>query len=352
MVSPTRTTSAMPALLPHRQSLPGASLTPQSRVVPIHFDVCALPPHRRLLAWRERLGQIIDVVPSRAQLELLFRASIDRYDIGELLFGDCYTDQITLDRSIARISQDNARSIVFHVFLEGGPESVVAHSARRQGTPCEVGILAVDLDQPLHVQRRACRHITLFVPGELLQEVFADPGALHGRVLAPQKPAVRLIVARIAALARKIRHMSSDDAHRNLCEVVHLIAAAFGEEAGLIGSKRAIARAAMFEDVRRFIRANLADCELSPEHVLKSLGLPRPTVYRMFQHEGGLGAYIRHRRLQAAAKDLIRFPWIPVKDVGYSLGFNSASDFTRAFRRAYDMAPHEVRLSKGGDLGK
>jgi AraC-like DNA-binding protein len=352
MVSPTRTTSAMSALLPHRQSLPGASLAPQSHVVPIHFDVCALPPHRRLLAWRERLGQIIDVVPPRAQPELHFRASIDRYDIGEFLFGDCYTDQITLDRSIARISQDNARSIVFHIFLEGGPESVVAHSARRQGRPCEVGILAVDLDQPLHVQRRACRHITLFVPGELLQEAFADPGALHGRVLAPQKPAVRLIVGRIAALAENIRHMSSDDARRNLCDVVHLIAAAFGEEAGLIGSKRAIARAAMFEDVRRFIRANLADCELSPEHVLESLGLPRQTVYRMFQHEGGLGAYIRHRRLQAAAKDLIRFPWIPVKDVGYSLGFNSASDFTRAFRRAYDMAPHEVRLSKGGDLGK
>lgn len=139
----------------------------------------------------------------------------------------------------------------------------------------------------MHVLRRACRHITLFVPGELLQEVFADPGALHGRVLAPQNPAVRLIVERIAALAGNIRHMSSDDAHRSLCDVVHLIAAAFGEEAGLSGSKRAIARAVMFEDVRRFVRANLADCELSPEHMPESLGLPRPTVYRLFQYEGG-----------------------------------------------------------------
>ncbi|WP_160172566.1 hypothetical protein [Caballeronia sordidicola] len=40
------------------------------------------------------------------------------------------------------------------------------------------------------------------------------------------------------------------------------------------GSKRAIARAVMFEDVRRFVRDNLADCELSPEHVLESLGFP------------------------------------------------------------------------------
>jgi AraC-like DNA-binding protein len=62
------------------------------------------------------------------------------------------------------------------------------------------------------------------------------------------------------------------------------------------------------------------------------------------QHEGGLGAYIRHLRLRAAVNDLARFPDIPVKDIGYSVGFNSASDFTRAFRRAYDMTPHEIRL--------
>jgi AraC-like DNA-binding protein len=342
----------MPALMPHRQSSPDASPATQSRIVHTHFDVCAQPPHQQLLAWRERLGQVIDVVPSLAQLELPFRASIDRYDIGEFLFGDCYTDQITLDRSIARISQDNACSIVFHLFLEGSAESVVAHSAKRQGTPCEVGILAVDLDQPVHVLRRGCRHVTLFVPGKLLQEVFADPGALHGRVLAPQKPAVRLIVQRVAAFAGNIRHMSSDDAHRSLCAIVHLIAAAFGEEAGLSGSKRAIARAVMFDDERRFIRANLEDCELTPEHVIHSLGFPRSTIFRLFQHEGGLGAYMRHLRLRAAANDLVRFPSIPVKDIAYSVGFKSASDFARAFRRAYDVTPQEVRLNTGLHSGK
>jgi AraC-like DNA-binding protein len=317
--------------MPHHRSLSDASPTTQNRIVPTHFDVCAQPQHQQLLAWRDRLGQVIDVVPSLAQLELPFRASIDRYDIGEFLFGDCYTDQITLNRSIARISQDNARSIVFHVFLGGSAESVVAHSAKRQGTPCEVGILAVDLDQPVRVLRRACRHVTLFAPAKLLQEVFADPGALHGRVLAPQKPAVRLIVERVAALAENIRHMPSDDAHRSLGSVVHLIAAAFGKEAGLSGSQHAIARAVMFDDARRFVRENLENCDLSPQFLLESLGLSRPTVYRLFQHVGGLDAYIRHLRLRAAANDLVQFPRIPVKDIAYSLGFKSASDFTRSF---------------------
>jgi hypothetical protein len=79
-----------------------ASPATQNCIVHTHFDVCAQPPHQQLLAWRERLGQIIDVVPSLAQFELTFRASIDRYDIGEFLFSDCYTDQLTLDRSMKK----------------------------------------------------------------------------------------------------------------------------------------------------------------------------------------------------------------------------------------------------------
>ncbi len=32
-----------------------------------------------------------------------------------------------------------------------------------------------------------------------------------------------------------------------------------------------------------------------------------------------------------------------VSEIAYGLGFKSASDFTRAFRRTYDMAPLELR---------
>jgi AraC-like DNA-binding protein len=63
----------------------------------------------------------------------------------------------------------------------------------------------------------------------------------------------------------------------------------------------------------------------------------------MFEHEGGLGTYIRHLRLRHAADELIRYPHVMVTDIAYGLGFKSASDFTRAFRRAYGMAPQEFR---------
>ena len=77
--------------------------------------------------------------------------------------------------------------------------------------------------------------------------------------------------------------------------------------------------------------------------VVDALQLKRATIYRWFEHEGGLGAYIRNRRLREAADELVRFPHLQVIDIAYGLGFHSASDFTRAFRRAYGMSPQDAR---------
>jgi AraC-like DNA-binding protein len=308
--------------------------------------------HRQLLVWRERIGQVMDVVPTRAQIARPFHGTIDTYWIGEFLFADVYTDELTLERTIGRISQDNVRSIAFHIVTGGDAETLVTRPGKRQEAALDVGVLAVDFDQPMHVLRRACQHATLFVPRTALEEVFPDPGALHGRVLGANEPAAQLIVQRVKVLAASIAYLSFDDAYQRVQELVHLIAEAFGEQAGFRGSKPAIARAIAFDATRRFVQANLSEPDLSPERVVDSLGFSRARIYRLFQHEGGLHAYIRHLRLRTAADDLVRFPGVPIAEIAFSIGFKSASDFTRAFRRAYGFAPQDVRTYKDWLPGK
>ncbi|CAE6763966.1 AraC family transcriptional regulator [Paraburkholderia haematera] len=309
------------------------------------FDVSGLPPQQQLLAYWEQLGQIIELVPSREQVRQPFICINNRYEIGEFRISDTYTDQIMIERTVARISRDTVRGIGFTLFLDGEAHSTTTLARKHEHLFGGGSVLATDFEQPIRVRRQACRYITLVVPSNLLRHVFSDPEALHGRVLDPNRPATRLIVERAKTLVENFRSMSFGEGHRKLAGLVELIAAAFGEEAGLSGSKRAVGRALMFEYTRRYVRANLQECELSPESVVESLGLPRSTIYRLFEHEGGLGAYIRHLRLRAAADELVRFPSVPIKDVGYSVGFKSASDFTRAFRRAYEMTPQEMRLN-------
>jgi len=311
-----------------------------------HFDVASEPAHKQLLAWRERVGHVIDIVPLREQLVQPFRGAITRFDAGEFAFTDCITDQVRLERSIARISRDNVRSFVFHVFLTGGTEPLVARPAKRTSPFSMGGILALDMDQPVQMLRHACRVITFFVPGAVLQDMLVDPATIHCRAIGPENPIARLIIERAAALAGRIRHMNAIDARHALHAIVQLLGEAYGRQAGLLGNARSVERAVMLDRVLRHIRNNLHDADLSPERVLDALGLPRPTVYRMFQHEGGIASYIRKIRLRSAANELVQFPQIPVKDIAYASGFKTASDFTRAFRRAYDMAPQDLRMAK------
>jgi AraC-like DNA-binding protein len=312
-----------------------------------HFSVQGEAPQRRLLAWRDRVGHLIDVLPSRSDLERPFQASIDRYQVGELVFTDCRSDLIVLERSLARISTDRVRDFVFHVFLEGGVENVAVRTSRRDPTPSVASILALDMNQPFRMQRQACRVLAFFVPVELVQEVFPDPEAIHGRALHGSTPLARLIIEHVATLSQNIACMSAGEVDGAIRAAAQLLVAAFGRQAHLSGDTRAAARAAMFGQVRRYIQAHLCEDELSPESVLNALQLPRPTLYRLFQHEGGIGAYIRHLRLRHAADELIRYPHVAVIEIAYGLGFKSASDFTRAFRRAYDMAPQDFRALAG-----
>jgi AraC-like DNA-binding protein len=267
--------------------------------------------------------------------------------VDELVFTDCRSDLIVLERSLARISTDRVRDFVFHVFLEGGVENVAVRTSRRDPTPSVASILAQDMNQPIRMQRQACRVLAFFVPVEFVEEVFPDPEAIHGRVLDGSTPLARLIIEHVATLSRKIACMSAGEADSAIRAAAQLLVAAFGQQAHLSGDARAVARAAMFGQVRRYIQAHLCDDKLSSESVLNALQLPRPTIYRLFQHEGGVGAYIRHLRLRHAADELIRYPNLAIVEIAYGLGFKSASDFTRAFRRAYDMAPQDFRALAG-----
>lgn len=320
----------------------------EASIVYSHFDARKQTHQKPLLAWRERVGHIIDVLPSRADLERPFHAAIDRYKVGDATFTDCRSDAMLLDRSLARISTDSIRDYAFHVFLEGGVNDVaVRSSSSRDNTLAAGSILALHMGQPVRMQRSACRVATIFVPGALVGETFPDPEAIHGRLIENTTPLTQLIVEHVTALSRDIPDMSAHAAGNAIHASTQLLVSAFGKQAQLSGNARAAARAAMFGRVRRYIQMHLRQEDLSPETVLQALQLPRQTLYRLFQHEGGLGAYIRHLRLREAADELVQRPDLTVTDIAFGLGFKSSSDFTRAFRRAYDMAPQDFRALTG-----
>jgi AraC-like DNA-binding protein len=344
----------------HRQSdhLPPASM-PLSRlllppepptlapgIVHSSFSVQGDARHS-FLAWQERMSPVYDLQPPSKQREETFDAEMSRYSINNLSFFDIRTSPNLAVRSLGRVSTESICDVSFSVFLDGAPGQFVGGRPRSDvpyvpHVPHVPTILALDMDQPCTVRSFHGRVLLVFVPRALIERAFPDAASLHGRQVQATTPLTRTLIAHLVALNRDIASLSKDAAYQSLLTSVDLLAAAFSRQAGLSGSARAAVRAAVYEQVRRYVEANLHDPDLSPESVLASLRLSRASVYRLFEHEGGLAAYIRSRRLRMAADELVRFPHMEVQDIASGLGFNDASSFTRAFRRAFDIAPREL----------
>jgi len=327
-----------------RQDGLAQAVAPDAGIVRSSFSTYASKVDQQLLAWRDRVGHVVDVLASKAQIAGGFSGRIDRYAVGDLVFTDSVTDAMSLERSVARVSADMRRDYVFHVFVQGEVGAGMGVQKKRSAPNSVQGIVAFDMDQPFRVERSACHVLTMFVPRAAVEAAFPDADLIHGRVVEHGAPLTQLVTNHALALSRDLPGMSAAQAARELDAGAQLLLAAFRKQARLSGDARAAVQAAVMSQVRRYVEANLNQPDLSPSSVVDALQLKRATIYRWFAHEGGLGSYIRNRRLREAADELVRFPQLQVIDIAYGLGFNSASDFTRAFRRAYGMSPQDARV--------
>lgn len=307
------------------------------------FSTRALATDQQVLAWRNRVGHAVDVPPTSGQLTDGFGANIDLYAVGDSVFTDVRTDAMVLERPVARVSTDARRDFAFHLYLEGETGHVTGMSKKRSAPGSVAGIVALDMNQPFRVERPACRVLTLFVPRPTVDAGIADSDSLHGRIIPFDTPLARVALDHFVATHQSLSTFAPDEGANALKLGGQLLLAAFRQDSSLTGTGRAALQAALLNRVRRFVEANLHQADLTPTHVVQALQLKRATIYRWFEHEGGLGAYIRNRRLREAADELVRFPQLQITEIAYGLGFKSGSDFTRAFRRAFDISPQDMR---------
>jgi len=325
-----------------RELPPSSASSPAPAVLRQHFTVAGETPRLQMLAWSEYVGRILDVPVSRAQVAQGFRGEIDTYVFKQAKFLDSRTDPMSQSRTAARISTDSLSDYIFHIVLDGIADTQAgAHKKSTQFIP---GVLALDMCQPMIMRRPTkARVMAFFLPRAVVEAAIPDAESLHGSVATYHTPLMQLLRGHLLTLSRELPAMNDAEAESAIATGTQLVLAAFGKTARMNHTVRAAARAAMLGRIKRYIRANLHSRALEPEHVLSGFPVTRPTLYRMFEPEGGLHAFIRNCRLREAADRLAHARAAPVGQIADALGFSCASDFTRAFRRAYGMAPQEFR---------
>lgn len=314
------------------------------RILRQHFTVGNEVPHLQGPAWIDYVGRILDVRLPRGKHTAGFRGEIDTYVLKDLIFLDSRTDPVSQTRSTARISTDNMRDYCFHVAVEGIIETVTGNFQQRKSEQFVPGILALDMNQKMQMVRPTyARVLAFFLPRAVVEAEIPDAESLHGRVVTYTTPLTRMILDHLGALCRELPTLPEQEAEMALRTCSQLILAAFGKQQRLAASASAAARSLLQQQVQRYVENHLRDPRLSPSDILKTFKLSRPTLYRIFEPEGGLATYIRNRRLHAAATELASLPQLSVMTIADDFGFTSPSDFTRAFRRAYGIAPQDFR---------
>ena len=90
------------------------------------------------------------------------------------------------------------------------------------------------------------------------------------------------------------------------------------------------------------VMPNLVEASFSIEAFSRAVGMSRMQLHRKIKALTGLSAseFVRSQRLKLATQ-LLKSSDINVSQVGYTVGFNDHSYFTKCFREAYNMTPTE-----------
>jgi len=163
-------------------------------------------------------------------------------------------------------------------------------------------------------------------------------------ILSALLPATSLLYQQFICFRAYTNLMQGEDVEELLPPLLMMLNTIFKRYAGNKGTTGD----SQLDKVCTFISQNLLDPDLDPDMVAKHLGLSRARLYRLAEPLGGIGKYIRAKRLQLAHEKLRHGGKGvgSISNLAFDLGFGTETAFRRAFKEAFGMTPSELRNLK------
>jgi AraC-like DNA-binding protein len=205
----------------------------------------------------------------------------------------------------------------------------------------------IDLQKPAQL---ACgtgtetfSEITLWLPRPRLQALIGDEHHLHGSVLRAEQPAVRVLASALQSAVAEGDRLSA-----SVIDDLSTGFAALAAAAGRQASSLVAAPQDSLVVICRYIESNLGSRDLGVAALVRTFGLSRASLYRLFEPVGGVAAYIRSRRLERAHQEICTagLDSRRIAPIAYQSGFKSIAAFNRAYRETYARTPRQSRAQR------
>lgn len=298
----------------------------------VEFDARKLPRAEQFGAWASAMPAYAVSVrdPARG-----FDARARAWMLPPLVITRSSLPPVRFKRTREDAVRDGLDSLTLQLFLSGRGRGYADDVSFR----IDAGSIAIqDAARSIEATTTLTETVTVTFPRAFLDDVLPAHN-VHGLVLKHG-------LAR--ALAGFIRELpeSLDGAEE---EAIALIPKLFRDLlAAVLGTTPtpsvATEQRPLRDRVHRYIVRNLC-LPLTVEDICLATNTSRASLYRAFDNQGGVMNFVLNRRLDRARRLLNdRTDKRSIAAIAIACGFRDASEFGRAFRRRFGMAPSGIRL--------
>lgn len=305
------------------------------------LDLNHLPEQQRFDAWKNITEPFFAV--SRAEpAGGAFQCRMATRQWGDALLIETDVSGQRYDHTAQHARCGGWDQIAFQMYRKGTFKGLYGEAIVQAG-PGDINV--IDMSQPYAKESSDEQDLNLILPRDTVETRLST--LRHGTVLRGDRALGRLAAAHLAGLSNAAERLGEADATKAIAAFLVLLSGTPLAEADpeVVPFVRSTAR----RIAENYLRRHLAQPEIDMVRLARHCGLSRASLYRLFQSDGGVQAFVRRERLERARRLIEERPHEPLQDIADACGFNDAAGFSRAFRRAFQLSPGEWRRERRED---
>ena len=321
-----------------------------SYLKPFEFSTEQIAVAERFDAWRTHMAVLGELSPlsdtAQAQPPV-----ITTWELGPFII----CQERCADAAFRR-SADNVRAAAADhwllFLLKRGENWIVSEDRRGRGKMSsgrQAELAFYSMAEGGYGEMRGIEAMTVLVPRDLFANKATAFDAKNNTILT--LPMERLLIDYLLALERRLPGLKTTEVSQAASVTQSMLNACLAPRRDdILQAEHGIA-ACLLEKARKFVDGRLFDSQLGPSTLAAHLGVSRSKLYRLFEPENGVAAFIKARRLDAAYQMLVDAANpLSITQIGEMLCFSSIHEFSRSFKGHFGDNPTAVRVAGKSDL--